>query len=629
MRTDNHNNLQYITIITFLLVTSIYLFTYKDQVPLPILLIFIPAILLLILGKVNDWDKRIEKYWPYSRSNQSTLDAKAKEKEFAWENFSNKDNDLVTTITQKKSYAENFKINNNIMCMSTFFDEWDPSNITMKMPDVANEDNAIEVKVVGSEDQLSNAQQRRDVIQNIFSVNLGKKELSIKPKNVLNLNSGNSFHNFNQRDFTICWNMKFDSKVFKNVQLKETDEQPHKFEIFRIRGYHSASPQHTEYTLIVNYCIDLAKDTKTVLRYLEVTLDDRSTLPETENEDIVKNRLNRYLTEKTKIIAYNDVDKNLETISKDFHNFMMDDNEHTFMLSRQGNTLSLYIDAIKYTKSEMKEINLINKMDITDPNNPNKQDDSDIINFFSNNVTFEKTGKDPGVFFNSQHKLIDTKSYVNFFSVYTRALTKDERKQLSSTLKSMAIRYRVLSTDLINNELDKYKKMGKENIDMKERLEHLEGIGKECKFTDPEVCKACENSKNVTNWHDLKDIFLNADSDCLKNMVNHCVVEPDDKDCQFNKKVIDKLNGMFNKESDMEALNVYFQTNKNVIEEELDEEPEQEYSKADFNVLTLEEQKKLLADLNRKMGVKLTARNTEDASLGDNYKAAMKMLGLA
>jgi hypothetical protein len=470
---------------------------------------------------------------------------------------------LSAHVSQMEMYSKHFKkYKKNITCLSTYYNDWltnDRDNLTSNLvADVANSKNKIDIiKLNYKKTKVKKDKNRK---QNLYTINLGKYKVKIVPDktNVVNATKvsemkNNGFKDFNQGSFSICWNAKFDSKLMNIEDIDLSTTKKKTFEILCVRGHHTENDSPYYYDLLVNYCIELVNNDMTTLRYLEVTFDDNRIVSEEDGYNYNSLWKNRYADKFLRI--YNDkLPGSSKNVSDNFYNFMVDNMEHTFCLVHNNSSLVMYVDGKLYGNEEDKTVEdgeqLYKYSKLTNLGEINQDiapvTGGNTINFFSKHVTFGHKNHDSYIMINrkdsSPHNLMNSQTYINFLSIYSAALETNDIVIISDTLKKLSLRYYDISSELVQNEIAKTTALEEKVEKFQKAQTAIDLKSTTCSFSDPKVCEICASSSAVTKWDDMRDLFVNASKDCLNAVASHCINNPGDPECQFDKRVLERLN---------------------------------------------------------------------------------------
>jgi len=453
-----------------------------------------------------------------------------------------------------KKYLSDKKLT-NILTICTYDDFHNPNTLVTQLTDLSNNKNKSTVILHKSKDDCIKLSKD---LQNLYSINLGCNSLYIEP--ISEESSSNSFKNFNQNNFSLLWNMKFDNKLFNLDSIKDIlpDEYNKynnngifKYEIFNIRNYYSPSTNvHIPFILRCNYCIHKVNNDTFNIKYLEIELDDGTILNENDDKvaynELYESWKNRYST--FKILAYDSVNENMEETNKDTYGFMTDNKEHTFSIVRENNTLKLYIDN-SFVPMTMNNLNTLNTQ--FNVNNKGKirtlydnNEQNSPISFFNGQTTFNILNKNPGIFINENKMLNNSNTYITYLSLFTETLTVDNIKLFTNNIKDLTNKYLLLSNMKLQKTLSSYDNIKKKNSQLKDEVKDLKIKQQTCNFNNPVLCEVCSDA-TITDWSNINDIITNAGSnECLNGIINHCYNDPLDTSCPINKDILEKINAI-------------------------------------------------------------------------------------
>lgn len=533
MNFNNNNIITYI-IYAILFILIIYFITNLYKFNIFILLITLFVVLYCVY--------KYNKYLLYLSTNIN-------------EAFTNNTSLLVKnkTIDIYNKYLHDDKLN-NIFTFLTYDDFLKYDDIITTLADLSSNKNLASIILHKDKTEIANLNKQ---LQNLYSINLGCNSIYIEPNNNEN-NTINSFKNFNQNNFSLLWNMKFDNKLFNLESIKNTlineysnyvNNGIFKYEIFNIRNYYSPSDNiHIPFILRCNYCMRKIENDTFTIKYLEIELDDGTILNENDNKTIYHELYdtwkNRYAT--YKIIAYDSVDENMEETNNSIYGFMSDNKEHMFSLIRENNTLKLYIDnfIVPISMNKLNEINtqfnindkghIVKLFDDSANNNP--------VSFFNNQTNFNNKNKNPGLFINEYKMLNNSNTYITYISVFLNILTQDNINFFNTNIKELSNKYILLSNNYLQSTLTEFSNINKKNVKLNYEVEKLKSKNSSCNFNNPKLCEICSKS-TITDWYDINDIMQNAGSEeCLKGIIHHCYNDPLDNSCPFNKNTLDTIN---------------------------------------------------------------------------------------
>jgi hypothetical protein len=421
----------------------------------------------------------------------------------------------IENMDNENKIDENLLKKNNIMSVLMLDDKW-------KESDIKDGSNIIVVEKIDVENDI---------------VPLYNYILSLNDKK-LNISISDSVYNVN--DFTLIWNFKCDSKLMKIDTLEQMPSTKMRYNLINMRNYIKELNEMVHYDLNIDYCIELTAN-KNIIKYMEISFDDSTnyTNPEIYSDDTINKWRYRY-HEGTKLKVFNDINDTsagLKSIKDDFYNFMIDNIEHTFTLVRRKNDLLIFIDGIQYQSK------MVNISDIIDNGAIHNGKPLKFKTFFTSTT-------DNHINVNSTNSFSNSSSYLNFIGLYNQSLSIESIALISSDLKELSIKYKDLSSELIQKSISEKEDLQKQLKKIKIENEDKLNANKTNNFKDSEINKLCSKSVKVSDWNDFKDIMINANKDCLTNMAKYCLDEKtNDPSCKFDRKILTTLNNIieFNK----------------------------------------------------------------------------------